>query len=343
MVDQRPRDRATVADVADAAGVSSATASKALNGRKDVAEATRERVLAAASELGYRPDALGMPARNAVAIVFDVPASPYILNVFQGVLGAATEHGVELLTRLAPPLEARQLRAAASDWVSAQTSVGARGIIGITLSEPDALIEAAAAAGLPFIMVDPVDTRHHDMISVGSSNWAGARAATEHLIGLGHRRIAWVGGPEASTAARDRFYGFQAACNKEGIGADDAMVSSGWFTVASGRERALELLDAAEPPTAIMAADDELAVGVLRAAHERSVRVPEALSVTGFDDTPQAQWTTPELSTVHQHLDDMGRVAVQTVLAMADGRPPASRHLELATSLTIRSTTAPPA
>ena len=179
------------------------------------------------------------------------------------------------------------------------------------------------------------------MTTVGSSNWAGARAAAEHLVALGHRRIAWVGGPDASTAARDRFYGFRAALDAAGIDLDPALVRGDRFDVGTGARHARDLLGLPVPPTAVMAADDEIAVGVLATAHELGVQVPGRLSVVGFDDTPQAAWTTPPLTTVRQDLDGMGRLAVQTVLAMASGAHPPSRHIELATSLTVRSTTGP--
>ncbi|QAY70838.1 substrate-binding domain-containing protein [Xylanimonas protaetiae] len=334
--------RATLDDVAAAAGVSKATVSKTLNGRDDVAAATRERVLAAVTALGYRSTtAIGHgAARRALVVVFDIPASPYILNVLQGVLASATDGKLDLLTRLAPDRTARAQRAVAREWVAEQRACGAVGIVGLTLSEPDALIDAAADAELPFVMVDPVDTLHQRMVSIGSSNWSGARAAADHLIALGHRRIAWIGGPEASNAARDRFYGYQAALDAASIDLDQDLVRADQFDVAAGARHARDLLALPDPPTAIMAADDELAVGVLASARELRVRVPESLSVVGFDDTPQAAWTTPPLTTVHQHLDGMGRMAVQTVVAMAGGQRPASSHVELATSLTVRGTTA---
>lgn len=338
------RSRATLADVATAVGVSRATVSKALNGRGDISSDTRERVLAAAAELNYRPTTSPglLAGRRALAVVFDIPASPYILGVLQGVLSATTETHLDLITRLAPDRTTRTQRAVAREWVAEQQESGVVGIIGLTLSRPDALIEAASGASLPFVIVDPVDTHHSRMVSVGSSNWAGARTATEHLIDLGHRRIAWVGGPEASDAARDRVYGYQAALDAAGIAIDPALIRADQFSVAAGAHNARELLTSAEPPTAIMAGNDEIAVGVLATAHELGVRVPEDLSVTGFDDTPQAAWTTPPLTTVHQHLGGMGAMAVQTILMMTDGRRPSSRHVELATSLTLRESTAPP-
>ncbi|WP_199711238.1 substrate-binding domain-containing protein [Tessaracoccus antarcticus] len=254
-------------------------------------------------------------------------------------MASATDAHVDLLTRLAPERALRTQRAVAREWIDDQRAVGGIGIIGLTLSEPDGLIDAASDARLPFVIVDPVDTHHRRMVSVGSSNWAGARTATEHLIGLGHTLIAWIGGPEGSDAARDRLYGYQAALDAAGLEIDPALIRSGQFDVAEGARHARELLTSTNPPTAIMGADDEMAFGVLATAHALGIRVPDQLSVIGFDDTPQAAWATPPLTTVHQHLEGMGWMAVETVLAMAEGRRPASRHVELATSLTVRDST----
>ena len=278
------RSKPTLADVARAARVSPATASKALNGRLDVAASTRERVLAAVAELGYRTGTSPVPgtSRRALAVVFDLPASPYILNVLQGVLASATDAHLDLLTRLAPDRATRTQHATARAWIADQRSAGAVGIVGLTLSEPDGLLAAAADAGLPFVMVDPVDARHRPMMSVRSSNWAGARAAADHLIALGHRRIAWVGGPDASTPARDRFYGYRAALESAGIELDPALVRSDRFDVDAGARHARDLLTMAHPPTAIMAADDEIAVGVLATAHELGVQVPGAAQRRGL-------------------------------------------------------------
>lgn len=339
------RRRATLADVASATGVSRSTVSKALNGRGDIAEDTRERVLAAVAELGYRPTTAPAvpPTRRALAVVFDLPASSYIMGVLGGVLDGATERRVDLLTRLAPDLASRTLDPVAREWIEDQRSAGVTGIVGLTLSQPEALINAAGEAGIPFVIVDPVDTAHSRLVSIGSSNWAGARAATEYLIGLGHQRIAWIGGPDASDAARDRLYGYRAALDAAGLEVDLNLVMSGPFDAARGARHARELLAARNPPTAIMAADDELAIGALSSARAMGIDVPKQLSIMGFDDTAQAAWTTPPLSTVRQHLGGMGRMAVGTILAMAEGQRPASTHIELATSLTLReSTSAPP-
>lgn len=339
----RPQQRTTLVDVARLAGVTKGTVSKVLNDRSDVATDTRARVLAAVDELGYRPPTSQWnPARaRTLAVVLDALDSPYITNVLQGVLAASTAADANLLVRLAPDRAVRATRAAARAWVAEQQAAGVVGLVGLTLGTPTAVLEAAAAARIPFVMVDPVDLDDPDVVSVGSTNWAGGRTATEHLLGLGHRRIAWVGGPETSSAARERFHGYRAALDSAGVDLDPGLVRHGLFSVDTGRTHGHELLGAARPPTAVIAGDDEIAVGVLAAARELDVPVPARLSVVGFDDTPQAAWTSPALTSVHQPLTGMGRMAVETVLAMAAGVEPASRYVQLATSLVVRESTGP--
>lgn len=339
----RPQQRVTLVDVARAAGVTKGTVSKVLNDRSDVAADTRARVFAAVDELGYRPPTSqwNPPRAATLAAVFDALDSPYITNVLQGVLAAATAADVNLLLRLAPDREVRGTRSVARAWVAEQQAAGVVGVIGLTLGAPNAVLQAAAEARLPFVMVDPVDLDAPDVVSVGSTNWAGGRTATEHLLGLGHRRIAWVGGPETSAAARERFHGYRAALDSAGVDLDPGLVRHGLFSVETGRACGHELLTSAQPPTAVIAGDDEIAVGVLGAARELEVPVPARLSVVGFDDTPQAAWTSPPLTSVHQPLTGMGRMAVETVLTMAAGTEPASRYVQLATSLVVRGSTGP--
>jgi len=338
----RPAARVTLDDVARRAGVSKATVSKSLNGRDDIAQATRERVLAAVTELGYRPTAPRRePARRTLVAVLDVLESPYMTHVLGGILDATTANAADLVVRLAPDRAVRVTRTAARAWVAEQRAAGVVGIIGLTLAHPDAILLAAQEAGMPFVMVDPVDTQQAKVVAIGATNWAGGRMATEHLLSLGHRRIAWVGGPAGSTAARERLHGYRAALDAAGVAVEPAFVRNDEFSVETGRRHARELLALPDAPTAVVAGDDEIAVGVLAAAQELGVPVPGRLSVVGFDDTPQATWTSPRLTSVHQPLDGMGRMAVETVLAMAAGAEPASWYVQLATTLVVRESTAP--
>ncbi|GEN81404.1 LacI family DNA-binding transcriptional regulator [Actinotalea fermentans] len=339
----RSPSRVTLVDVARAAGVTKGTVSKVLNDRSDVAADTRARVLAAVEQLGYRPprSQWEAPRTRTLAVVFEALDSPYLTNVLQGILAAATAADTNLLVRLPPDRSVRATRAAARGWVAEQQQAGVVGIIGLTLGEPAAVLQAAKDVGMPFVMVDPVDIHDPTVVTIGSTNWAGGRTATEHLLGLGHRRIGWIGGPEASAAARERFHGYTAALDSAGLRLDRTIVRGGLFSVETGVTFGQELLRLPDPPTAVVCGDDEIAVGLLAAAHELAVPVPERLSVVGFDDTPQALWTTPALTSVHQPLTGMGRMAVETVLAMADGGQPASRQVQLVTTLTVRDSTAP--
>ncbi|GAA5167774.1 MULTISPECIES: LacI family DNA-binding transcriptional regulator [Amycolatopsis] len=335
--------RATLADVARLAGVSPATASKVLNGRSDVGAGTRDLVLGAIAELGYKPTTGRRdPQRERTLVtVLDIVESRYAGTVLQGILVAATAASAELLLRLPPPDWTATSRTAARAWVAEAQASGVSGIIALAIAVPDAVLLAAEEAALPVVTIDPIDTTDSRIISIGSTNWAGGRSATEHVLKLGHRRIGWIGGPLGSAPSAERFHGYQAALHAAGVTPDRALIRHDTFSVEAGLEHGRTMLALEDRPTAIVAGNDEIAVGVLAAAGELGIPVPAQLSVTGFDDTPQAQWTTPRLTSVGQPLVGMGRMAVETVLGMADGVQPASRHLELATTLNVRDSTGP--
>lgn len=333
-------DRATLADVARLAGVSPATASKVLNGRNDVAAETRDRVLGVIAEVGYRPTtARQQPPRKALVTVVDFVESRYSGTVLQGILQAASAAQTALLLRLPPGESVTASRAAARAWVAEEKASGAVGLIELAVSVPEAVLLAAEDLELPVVTIDPIDTTDSRAVSIGSTNWAGGRSATEHLIKLGHRQIAWVGGPPGSAPSIERFHGYQAALDSAGITPDRTLIRHDAFSVEAGLQHGRDLLARDQPPTAVVAGNDEIAVGVLSAAKELDLTVPGELSVTGFDDTPQTEWTTPRLTSVRQPLAGMGRMAVETVLGMADGIKPASPHIQLATSLSVRDST----
>ncbi|MEV4472005.1 substrate-binding domain-containing protein [Nonomuraea sp. NPDC049504] len=336
-------ERVTLADVARLAGVSPTTASKVLNGRSDVGAKTRELVLGVMAEIGYKPTAVRheQPRDNTLVTVLDIVESRYAGTVLQGILLAATTARAELLLRLPPDEPVSTSRTAARTWVEEQQASGVVGVIALAVAVPDPVLLAADDLGLPIVTIDPIDTTESRLVSIGSTNWAGGRSATEHVIKLGHRRIGWIGGPLGSAPSLERFHGYQAALDSASITPDRALVRHEAFSVEAGRRHGRDLLALADRPTAIVAGNDEIAVGVLAAAGDLGVPVPGQLSVTGFDDTPQTQWTTPRLTSVRQPLEGMGRMAVETVLGMAEGVQPASRHLQLATSLSVRDSTGP--
>ena len=344
MASVHPRtQRVTLTDVAKQAGVSPATVSKVLNGRSDVAARTRRHVLDVIGRTGYKPTTPrhDRPRNRTLVAVLDFVASRYAGTVLQEILTAATEAGAELLLRLPPDPSAVMSAEAARTWITDQQASGAVGIIELAVAVPDPIRTAAGDLEMPIVAIDPIDTTDSRVVSIGATNWAGGRSATDHLIGLGHRRIAWIGGPSNSAPSVERFHGYRAALEAARLPPDPALVHHDAFSVEAGHRHGRDLLTRAAPPTAVVAGNDEIAIGVLTAAKELRIDVPGRLSVTGFDDTPQTEWTTPTLTTVRQPLTGMGRMAVETVLAMAKGSPPPSQHLQLATTLTVRDSTGP--
>jgi LacI family transcriptional regulator len=269
----------------------------------------------------------------AIEVQFAGDLKPYVAEALGGVVDAATELGVSVVISQ-PNLGPR--------WARALVSMGRRALIAVTSVYTPAYLDALTEAGLPVVVLDPLHLPHSEVNSVGSTNFAGGFAATEHLLALGHRRIAYLGGPVVSAVNQARVHGYRAAMEAGRAPALDPYSSrSGEFTFETGVLGAAALLDLAEPPTAVFAGNDEIALGVVETARTRGLRVPEELSVVGFDDTLLARVASPPLTTVRQPLREMGGVALRTALRLADGERLESHHIELATELVVRASTAP--
>jgi LacI family transcriptional regulator len=185
-----------------------------------------------------------------------------------------------------------------------------------------------------------------DLPSVGATNWAGGLAATEHLLSLGHRHIGAIAGPGDYLCSRARIDGYRSALDRAGLRFVPALVRHGDFQHEGGFRRGGELLDldaGAGRPTAIFAGSDQQALGVYEAARQRGLRVPQDLSVVGFDDLPVTRWVSPPLTTIRQPLAEMGRTAAHMLGDLIDGVPLRSRRVELSTELIVRESTAVPA
>ena len=213
----------------------------------------------------------------------------------------------------------------------------------ITLPE-ESTIELAAlqASGYPFVVADPRVPLGEDIPAVSAAHRAGAKAATDHLLALGHRRIAHVAGRAGWAATVERIDGYHASLAAAGVLPSDDLIVEGNFEVSSGYAAGLKLLDLPTPPTAIFASNDNMAVGVLRAAHERGFVVPDQLSVVGFDDAVLAPNVNPSLTTVRQPLAELGRTAISLLMRMLDRQRVEALRVELATKLVVRESTAPP-
>ena len=326
--------RTTLAAVAQLAGVSVATVSKVVNGRSDVAPETRSRV----RELLRRYDYVAPVARRGeglahptVEVQFAGDLKPYVAEALGGVVDAAAELGVSVVISQPEP---------GPRWARELVSMGRRALIAVTSVYNPAYLDALTQAGLPLVVLDPLHLPHADVNSVGPTNFAGGFAATQHLLALGHRRIAYLGGPAAAAANQARAHGYRAAMEARKVPVPDAYVRSGEFTYQTGMLGAAALLDLDTAPTAVFAGNDEIALGVIETARTRGLRVPEDLSVVGFDDTLLARVASPPLTTVRQPLREMGGVALRTALRLADGEKLESHHVELATELVVRDSAA---
>jgi LacI family transcriptional regulator len=331
----------TLAAVAREAGVSAPTVSKVINGRDDVSAETRSRVLTALTRTGYKSplqQRKSLAARQAVEIVVDSLNSAYAVEVLNGVLDFAAVADVEVLLNVTSQQRASTL----STEQRAQRILdeGRCGLIVVTSAVAD--VDAFHRRGIPVVVVDPFNPPPEDVVSVGAANWAGGKAAASHLLELGHRRIAYLGGPEGVECNQARLHGYLAALRTEGVAPEDRYIMAGPFRREYGADGLKHLLQLEQPPTAIFAAGDSIALGVLAEARRQNVQVPGDLSVVGFDGTRQAEEAVPALTSVSQPLQEMGRVALRFILRQMRGEVLDSHRVELATHLVVRESTAPP-
>ncbi|TMC02670.1 MAG: LacI family transcriptional regulator [Chloroflexi bacterium] len=297
--------RVTITDVAKAANVHASTVSRVLNGRVELSllPETRERVIAAATRLGYRPSALarGLRLRRTFTVGMLVPdiTNPVFPAIIKGVEGAAHARGYHLIlcnTDDSFEREASYLRVLASDD-----------------------------------------------LAVVPDHRQGVSAAIDHLIELGHRRIGLIAAPQTTMTGQERLLAARATLRRHHLAHEDALVAvADSFSEASGYSAARRLLLDAEPPTAIFGANDLIALGVIRLARELGLAIPGDLSVVGFNDIPQSELFDPPLTTVHVPKEEMGVLAAALLIDQVEGRHIERRRVVLETQLVVRGSTATP-
>jgi LacI family transcriptional regulator, xylobiose transport system transcriptional regulator len=330
--------RATIAMIAREAGVSVPTVSRVLNGRADVAAATRMRVETLLSEHGYQRRAATTAAPAPVLdLVFHELDSAWAVEVIRGVTRVAREVGMMVVVSESAPLTNP-----GQEWVDAVLARRPTGVILVVFDVSARRRAQLTSRRIPFVLLDPAGEPAEGVPAIGSANWNGGLAAARHLLELGHRRIGVIGGPDSLLCSRARLDGYRAAMDMAGIPIDPALVRAGDFHVEGGYRNATALLTMPDPPTAVFAGSDLQALGVYDAARELGVRIPEDLSVVGYDDLPVARWAGPPLTTVHQPLAEMAEMAARMVITMSTGAEPVTRRLDLATTLVVRQSTAPP-
>lgn len=336
-------EKTTLAAVALRAGVSAPTVSKVVNGREDVSPDTRARVIAALEALGYQSPLqrrAAAPGQTIVEVVFDALSSAYAVEILNGVLEYAGTTDVEVVLSVTSKVAGAPM----SPERRAQRMVdaGRGGMIVVTSAFSAAQLHAFRRRKIPVAVIDPLNPPPADVVSVGATNWAGGKAATEHLLQLGHLRIGFLGGPETAECNQARLHGYMAALMAKDLTVNPAYIISGSFGSDHGARGLKELLRLPEPPTAIFAASDSIALGVLREARKNGLRVPEDLSLVGFDGTYQAEESIPPLTSVAQPLQEMGRAALRAVLRQLHGEALDSQRVELATHLVVRGSSSEP-
>jgi LacI family transcriptional regulator len=324
----------TLADIAVAAGVSVATVSKVRNGRTDVAARTRSRVEAVLADHNYGRKPSG---RSRLIDLAFADLSPWSVEIIRGAEEAATAEGCRIAVSVVSG------EAATAAWLARLSSGQIDGVILVLTDLAPVYREQLAAMLLPVVIVDPVGQPDPRIPSIGATNWAGGLMATEHLIEIGHRRIGIITGRPALLCSQARLDGYQSALGRAGIPVDPSLIYSGDFRFEGALAAAQDMLALPDPPSAIFAGSDMQALGVYEAARLRKLRIPDDLSVVGFDDLPMSAWVSPPLTTIIQPLANMAAMATRTVLDALGGRlDTSSNRVELTTSLVVRASTAPP-
>ncbi|MGO4536642.1 LacI family DNA-binding transcriptional regulator [Leifsonia sp. 2MCAF36] len=327
--------RPTLEAIAREASVSLSTVSKVLNGRPGVSPSTRRRVEDLLHDSGYARRGVDAERGDTVELVIENLASEWSVEVIRGVERVARENGLAMVL----------------STIGDYHAVGDELITGVLRRKPVAIVlqfsnltadhrRQLRTRNIPFVVVDPAGDPPADVPAIGATNWAGGLAATRHLVALGHRRIAAIGGPADLMCSRARLAGYHAALQEAGIPVPSA-IGGGGFSREDGEREGRRLLGGADRPTAIVCANDMQALGVYDAAFALGLEVPRDVSVVGFDDAPSASWARPPLTTIRQPLQEMAEEATRLALRLRAGEVESTR-LELATTLVQRGSTAPP-
>ena len=348
----RPRSAGpTQATIASVTGVSVPTVSKALRNDPTISERTRASVLAAARDIGYLQgpreatgDGPGATRSVNVSVLFDTVDNTYSAEVLQGMLCAARVLDQALRIDQIGIASDRLGRGAQDVTVrlARRLAEGAAALVLVTTPVTRGILDLCAERRLPVIAIDPATRPPAGILSLSATNWRGGVQATEHLLQLGHRRIGVICGPKGSVPAIERLAGFRSAMGAAQADIDPGLIRSGRFDFDTGLVQAARLLRADRPPTAVFAMNDAIAAGVIEAARRRQVRIPQDLSVVGFDDTLIAALSSPQLTTVRQPLQEIGAEALHLAARMLRDEHVHGGAVEMQTSLILRDSTAPP-
>ena len=330
------RKRTTIEDVAALAGVSRQTVSRVLNNPDSVADETRARVLAVIEKLNYRPSASARSLasrRTFILGILTADLSDYThARIIEGTEAEARKHGYMTFVSgaegspLGEPLH--------SSLLSQHRAEGLFIVYHGADCDNHAIFEDIPN-GLPVVSIGYA--RHRENVTtLGIANYGGARQATAHLLSLGHRRIAHITGSPEMYESQERQLGYAEALQEAGVAPDGTLTAAGDWSSASGYGATLELVDHDSGFTALFAQNDRMAMGAIRALHERGLRVPEDVAVVGFDDIPAAPYFCPSLTTVHHPFYKVGQAGARLLIDLINGQPVRSNPICLETKLVIR-------
>jgi LacI family transcriptional regulator len=326
----------TVRDVAEVANVSATTVSRVFNDSDLVNAQTRERVLAVADRMGYRPNAtaqcLSRGSTQTLGIILPAPHGEFFSEIIRAVDEVAREEGHFLLISSShysldeSEAALQSLRGRVDGLLIMETHVNAQKGL---LDEYDVPV---------VFMNSAVQSTSYNSFEI--ENHSGARVATQHLLEQGYRRIGIIAGPPDSHDVRERVRGYEAALGAAGIDPDDQPVIEGDFTRKSGYEAGRRILTLDPLPDAVFACNDYMAIGAMAALQKEGIRIPDDIAIVGFDDIASAEYTTPSLTTVRVPVDDLGRLAAERLVRMIRGRQTESPlHRTLTSELVVRSST----
>ena len=322
----------TIQDVAKTAGVSVSTVSRVLNGKVDVASETQDRILSVIDDLGYTTNLAAKSMRsfkkNLVGLIMPDIAYPFAIEVMKGVNRAIAESEFDLLVYTTGDVRKTGRASHEQKYVSLLSNSITDGVIIVAPVAGEFSTEA------PIVSVDPIMSKPN-YPSVHATNYQGAMAAMDYLLRLGHKRIGFISGRAELESSNRRLKGYRDALEQAGIPVDEKLIASGDYTTETGAKCARELLSLDDRPAAIFSSNDQTAIGVFQVAQEMGMRIPEDLSVIGFDNISESKYMG--LTTVDQFISEMGFVATQMLIKLINGEPLESQTYKMQTQLVVRN------
>jgi len=340
-LDPKQSKRLTMVQIAREAGVSTTTVSKVLNQLPGVGAQTRARIQQLIEQNDYVQNHAARHLRKGQSGLIDLVImrleGGYDLGIMHGVQDAFEESGHRLVVFATNEDEATERL-----WLRRMLDQSTDGVLLLLPYEQVGIPNALMAQNIPFVAIGDRNEPTTTFPTIGSTIWLGGYTATEYLISLGHRRIGIITCPLHLTTSRARLAGYREALERAGIPIDPTLIHEGNYLLGDGVRQTHALLNLPDPPTAIFAGNDAQATGVYQALYQRNIRIPEDMSVIGFDDVMYAAQMSPPLTTVHQPLVEMGRMAANMLLRLIAGFSLDSNHVELSTSLVLRDSCGAP-